>query len=393
MGDNAHYIELLRNDVKNTFGNGLITVKSSVNLSDAIFYVTRKKISPSTLQRFFELITNTSYPSKVTLNILAEYVNHNSWEDFIQKHKDSINHATDSKLIVDHFGLSLFNICLKNHDFNSVLEYINLLPPSEHTPDTMHQKIAETLGVFLRNSKKGRDILLPELARTVNGREYFFEEFVDLDFLNTYFAEALEYYKKGTTIFNKSKQKQAIIFANSIQHLNLIKTNNKRAAIKNATAIQKIIPIEEVSMSALNHIYPIARYYYTQLTYLQLSKQLRPEKVDGILNNVTSTINNNTLSSKEIIFLLGKVCEGLLYCKCYHDICWLYQSYKKDIELGYKTAHAYIPLISAVIQSYEQLQKIHDFKTAFSLGEINNWSVDSYTEMQREYSFLKNKLK
>lgn len=392
MGKNAHYIELLRNEIKNTFKKEAVSVRSTIELADDIFNTTGKKISPSTLQRFFELITNASYPSKTTLNILAEYVHYSSWEDFIKKNKEPLNHTMNSKLIVDDFGISLLNICLKNHDFNSVLEYINMLPPSEHASETMHQKIAETLGVFLRQSKKGRDLLIPELAKSDNGRGYFFENFVDIDYLNIYFSEALNYYKKGSTVFNKREQKQAHIFANSIQYLNLLKTNNKREAIKNAHLISKIIPQKEVSISTLNHVYPVARYYYTQLTYLYVSKQLTIQKLESILNSVKGTIDNNTLNSKELIILLSQVCEALLFCKCYTEIRWLYLHYKKEIDTGYNGAFAYLPLISAIVKSYEQLQELNEFKTSFSLPEIIDWSQDCHAKSSKELEYLKTKL-
>lgn len=389
MEKNAHYIELLRNEVKTTFSSEYLTIKLTVELSDDIFNKTGKKLSPSTLQRFFELITNTSYPSKATLNILAEYVHYSSWDDFIQKHNVQLNHNIHNRVIVDSFGLSLFNICLKNHDFASVLEYIDKLPPIEHISEDIHRKIAATLGVFLRKSQKGRTILLPELAKSVNGRLYFFEKFTDLDYLNYYFSDALDIYKKYTTAFDKNRQFQDLIYANSVQYVNQLRTNQKRAAIKNATIIHDILPIEEVAIDTLNHIFPVARYYYTHLTYLQLTKQLHPQKVEIVLNQVITTIDNKSLNSRDLIILLGVVCEALLFCQCYQEVCYLYQRYKKGIETGYKGAFAYIPLMSAVTKSYEQLQKTAELKTSYTLPKIQYWGVNDYQLMHQQFKNIK----
>ena len=155
---------------------GPITFLSTINLSKEIASRIDKQISPTTLQRFFELISNNSQPSKYTLNILSEFVGYSSFDDLKNKNKEDSPISSNEKLITDEFGIALFNLCLKNHHFDTVQEYLNLLP-KENVHFQTQVKIGDSFGNIFRKDKKARAVLLPQLAKTASGRTYFYESF------------------------------------------------------------------------------------------------------------------------------------------------------------------------------------------------------------------------
>ena len=75
-----YYIELLREKIEHQFSE-TITISKTNKLSDDIYTKLKTRISATTLQRFFELITNKSQPSNHTINVLSEYVGYSSWDD------------------------------------------------------------------------------------------------------------------------------------------------------------------------------------------------------------------------------------------------------------------------------------------------------------------------
>ena len=222
----SYYIEVLKEKVKQEIQSEVISVRTTNNLSEKIFERTQKKISSSTLQRLYELVAIKTFPSKNTLNVLSEFVGFNNWEHFC-KNEDEPHLSLKENIVPDAMALKLFEISLKNHNFKTVLEYLKLLPINISLGDTQ-KKISEIFGEVFRKDREARNILLPKLAKMPEGRLYFYETFVDIDFLSVYYADSLSEYEEYINPKEKIKSKRDFIFVNTIKFLNYLKTNQKK---------------------------------------------------------------------------------------------------------------------------------------------------------------------
>ncbi|MBN8695167.1 MAG: hypothetical protein J0L87_01445 [Bacteroidetes bacterium] len=84
---------VIRNKIEQKFGSPIRYPKDCDSLANSISKECRCKISGSTLKRLFGLIKGTEKPRLWTLDLLANYLNHKSWEELL-------NHLTDNKPVV-----------------------------------------------------------------------------------------------------------------------------------------------------------------------------------------------------------------------------------------------------------------------------------------------------
>ena len=82
-------IERLRNSVENKFGKKITCQKDCKILSNCILDDSGEYISPATLRRVFGLLLTNSNPSRVTLDILARYIEQKNWDYFLETNRES----------------------------------------------------------------------------------------------------------------------------------------------------------------------------------------------------------------------------------------------------------------------------------------------------------------
>ena len=347
-----YYIEILKDKVKQDFAPNILTVKTTDILSEQIFERIHQSISASTLQRFFDLVVSKSTPSKTSLNILSEFVGHHNWETFCKEQEDPTSNLQE-KLIPDAMALKLFEISLKNHDFKTVIDYLKLLPIDNYD-DMPVAKIGGIFGDVFRKDKKARQILLPELAKLPQGRFYFYEIFVDIDFLNIYFADALLDYKKHINLKDSDKSTRDLIFTNSLQFLNYLKTNQKRKTIQQGFELTKALHPNDANIETIKHPFPLARYHSSYLIYLFLTRKLTDKELDKTLFLLEEQIilSNN---KSDTTFILAELFKALYLSGKYAEIVFLYEKYNAKQQIYNKVSSSYIPLMNFVKLSYSNL--------------------------------------
>ena len=80
---NIPQIAALRREVENKFGSPLHTHAHFVSLTEAIEEALREHLSPTTLERIWGYSTrHYDTVSRRTLDVLARYVRHTSWDDY-----------------------------------------------------------------------------------------------------------------------------------------------------------------------------------------------------------------------------------------------------------------------------------------------------------------------
>jgi len=236
---NEFFLSLLQENILEKMNFRKATTSNVEQIADTIEEELKERLSKSTLQRFFGLVPLTSSLRESTLDILSQFVGYPSWEKFCQSQQDTSKQS--SQITPDSYSSKLLKMCLKNHHFDTVIEFINELPlpydkdqtklisNTDNKPETV-LKITKTLSEFILKSPKGREFLLPRLAKTLHGQFYFYEEYVSD---HPYYLEAIEkYYYPHIHTKNPYFGTKDLCFANAMLFLKNLKENNLRKANK-----------------------------------------------------------------------------------------------------------------------------------------------------------------
>jgi len=329
------YIEILKDLIKTEYFPRTVTLSSCDDLALDIFHRTGDTISASTLLRFFDFVVKKSAISVSSLNILSAYVNYSNWDNFC-KNQDNSNLNIQENYFPDEMGLKLFDISLKNHNFSTILDYLMGIPLEiiDEMPGTVY-KMGSILGHVFRKDSVARKALLPELAKTEQGRLFFYETFVDVEWHNSYYADAMFYYKKHINYNNKNRSNRDFVFASTIEINNLTCRNRKKQVLKKSYDLIKRINPEEANPNTIGHKMPTTRYYATYMIYLFLTKSLTDKNVKQITASINALINTTNLSSTNT-FIISELFRSLHYCKRYHDVVEYYEGCKSsNIKFNY----------------------------------------------------------
>jgi len=124
--ETTYYIETLKQKLEQSIAPQKISIRSSEFLSGVIFGSIHESISSSTLQRFFGLVSNRSQISDRSLDTICRFLGYENWNSFCTD--EEVNSLKkNEKVVTDNMGLMLFEMALKHHNFNTVIDYIRLL--------------------------------------------------------------------------------------------------------------------------------------------------------------------------------------------------------------------------------------------------------------------------
>ena len=161
----TYYIEALKQKLEQSIAPQKVTIRSTEFLSGVIFGSIQENISSSTLQRFFGLVSNNAKISERSLNIICNFLGYINWNSFCSNEEiNSLKQST--KLATDNMGLMLFEMALKNHNFNTVVDYIRLLINNKDLKTL--SKVEEMLNVLFDRDNTAKDELLPKLKKLRN---------------------------------------------------------------------------------------------------------------------------------------------------------------------------------------------------------------------------------
>jgi hypothetical protein len=163
----------------------LIRIKLNLNctstshiqqLQHDIQQATDEYLSPQTLNRFFGIIQTGFNPSIHTLDTLARYVGYKSFSEFellnTQKDAEQVNSTFTSRFIV------------------AVFSQIN---PEENIEPGILQVIKNIAALMADDRQLAAEVYCA-MAPSVFGRKFFFEQFVNVDALNSVYGDGLQYY-------------------------------------------------------------------------------------------------------------------------------------------------------------------------------------------------------
>jgi hypothetical protein len=231
-------INLLKNRVEKIFGRRIQSSAACQTLCNDIFEISRAKISFNTIRRLFNLM-KPGKPSLSTLNVLSNYCGFPSFDNFIIAVQQSAitEHQEEDQILLSYLTLFFkkIEVCKRN--------------------DTTFLRIVQQTILHLEQYPAIIDRFQQEIAKTKNGQTFYFEQFVFIDKLNSYYGKGLQYY------LNEKKTKKAQLFGHSLLCYQSWLTQNNQEVEKH---YKKVI---ELKIDKLGSAPLMARYFATQLYY------------------------------------------------------------------------------------------------------------------------------
>lgn len=273
--------------ITNIFGREIRTSTDCAELSEHIWLVTGKKISPTTLKRFFGVITDRGVIGNSSLLILKEYVG---------GYKRNVNLSNQEiQLIKDFYSIEVSDI----NDFNYQKACGNIA-----------RRIIENENLLIKMSGF--------LAKNKSAQIYFFERFPMIDLL------ANENYLKSLRQYAYSKKtNESYIYFYSLRILGAFLKKNEAAL---SDAFQKL---SKYKLNSLLHPFIQGRYISSNLMYYHFindKKNFNKWKDFAVKNELTIPRGNgkeayfpmyqytlidcfNLLGEYDLSYQFFKICE------------------------------------------------------------------------------------
>jgi hypothetical protein len=203
----VQHINQLKQHVERTLGRKIVSSTDCRYLHNDISQQSQSTLSFNTLRRFFNLMETKHEYSGYTLNVLATYCGFSSFEDFTSSSKRQLV-KTESQPNADliNYLVMLF----KDTEVTSPNDYTYL------------RLVRQTI-IFLQHHPALIDQFQREIARTENGQNLYFEHFINIDNLNSYYGEGIKYY------LHAKKTVESQIFGNYLLSFRSWLTNDQSA--------------------------------------------------------------------------------------------------------------------------------------------------------------------
>lgn len=277
-------LELLKVAVTRKFGRPVINRPDCEELSQEIYAEVHEHISYNTLRRFFKIADQDRHQaSRSTLNILARYIGYKNYHSFCAISKDidpvlqlqeyfvmqqfenqisipGLNHMIASfpdRSLICTLLLGIICKAIEKKEISFIQRFFELDTLFKNRSYLDHELyyVIQLLGIELRLKPKLAAQVWPHWAAQPNARLFYFELFVDMDFLMVSHYQALESY------LSNSQNSQDKIFAKSLLCWRSIFLENEPEKVK------YINDLEAVKLNADIHPIPIARMYNCLLVY------------------------------------------------------------------------------------------------------------------------------
>lgn len=257
----------LRLEVEREFGRKILSSTDCHELSHCVFEKTGSRLSFNTLRRYFNLMKSNFKPSSNTLHILAKYCGYSSFDQFLNpnvKEQDKQSLVEDEKLL--EFLVLLFKNIEVAH--NDDITYINVVRLTINFLD-------QHPGIINRFQQ--------EIAKTKNGQTFYFEYFVNMDKINSYYGDGLCFYLK------EKKSWESQLFGHSLLCMRYWLINDREGVERHYREVLKYEFDETI------HPFICVRYFTSQLYHANifgLNKKDILTQAQFFYNEMKSNSNN-----------------------------------------------------------------------------------------------------
>lgn len=200
-------IPLLRRELISSFGRNVNTSRDCMLLSQDIYLKISEQISTNTLRRLFGLVNTGFSPSQSTLAILCRYCGFETIDDLLQRRfaqSPTKPEGPDGEILISY-----------------LVSFFQSTPAKEYTDETFLAIVKNTL-LFLKQYPKLRERFQRAIAKTPLGQEFYYEQFINIDELNSFYGEGLRFY------LLEKRTSYAQIFGYALLCLKAWLTDNKK---------------------------------------------------------------------------------------------------------------------------------------------------------------------
>lgn len=315
----------LKTEIEYVIGRKILTSKDCIDLSDAIFKRTGFSINANTLRRFFGLV-KSQYPASVTtLNILAAYCGASSLEDLdnYRTEREGEQKEQESTILLRYLTGLFQNVVVAN---------VN---------DTTFIRLTHNTIEFLNQNPEIACQFQKAVVKTVNGRRFYFEQFVNIDKLNTFYGSGLRYY------LAENKSVEAQLFGHSVLCFRYWLTMDFERLDYHYKQLSNYNVSDEINLLTCAR-YFAARLFYAEATGGDMSYVIW-EANEFYINIKASNMYNNSFPGFELVFsealiLTGNYSDALIYTTEGSRRASLTHHSYIDVELfkGFKLYHAIV---------------------------------------------------
>jgi hypothetical protein len=308
--------EFLKIEIANTLGKNIKTSGDCLLLSNDIFNKISFKVNSNTLRRFFGLVKSNHSPSLTTLDILSKYCGFNSFDQFLK--------LKNKKYIID----------TNNHYADSILNYLVSIfretPVKESEDKTFSCVVKETI-TFIERHPELIDKFQRGVSKTKNGQDFYFEQFINIDKLNSFYGEGLLYY------LLEKKTIEAQIFGHSLLCLKNWLTGNDLELARHYKHVNEYTLTKEL------HPLLSGRFFASQLLYADMCN-LSTEKILTEARQIHKSIKYIKIKGKYRFFPCFEyiICPILFFTRHYEEALY-YVNYYLD---NYKQKPSNIDTVS-----------------------------------------------
>jgi hypothetical protein len=292
---------IIKTETEYVFGRRVVSSRDCIDLSDEIYQRTRTQVNPNTLRRFFGLVKAPYSPSQSTLTILSKYCGfHSAEEVYHLKQKEIQGSRIEEKSLLYYF-ISLFQET----------------PVSGNSDKTFLSLVKHTIR-FLESNLSLTDKLQGLIAKTVNGQSFYFEQFVNIDNLNSYYDDGLRYY------LNEKRTSDAVLFVNALKVFKYWLNDNPGKVLEHGKLMLKN------KRTGLSDLYIDSRFYAARLYYAHAAQESTEELLIDIYKLHSTSVEQfkNDISFFYFEYILA---EALILTGHYNDsLYYLEESQKRQ---------------------------------------------------------------
>jgi hypothetical protein len=226
---NACILEALKDQVKLRSNLECNSFADMQQLQQEIRKTMNEYLSLQTLNRLFGIIRNDFSPSLNTLNILAQYLQYNSFQEFVE--------------LNDKPGLLKR---LASFESKFIFSVFSSVDPDKGDSQVLQTVIRNILNITNEDPQIASG-LYPAMASIPFGRRYFLERYVNMDSLAKHYGDGLSYY----LLYAKSREEQ--FFAYNLHCLRYFLTADHELFVRYFAHINSF-PKDEISTYKPDHI-------------------------------------------------------------------------------------------------------------------------------------------
>ncbi len=324
----ALLLQKLLDEVRRKANISFTTIADCRLLSEELQAKQRLVVSDFTIARLFRVIPNKHRPSLFTLDSLAEYVGFGNWQQFELSHKAEMEHvafaekSANTNLIGSDNEMLLLQSCIEYRAFDPVIAYFKRHAPAllDYLNDTdtwdLAWNVVSTIGLAIKNDKHARLALIPSISRDENMRKLFFTLWVDMQELQSYYADVVEnHFLKNISPILPFYAKDEL-WANTIIMYKHLYASNLNGFLKTGYHLFNAYNPESVLEESMPGFYPFARFHACHIMYRFFSNPKTPlawyeKKVDFFIREL------NGYPERAYLIGLPQIAEALFVAKQY----------------------------------------------------------------------------